>query len=272
MIINAAHDFGFVHIPKCAGSTIRQQLRGMDDLDERFFRSLEHPDLGKINANHLPLDILDRFYPEDLSALRSVTSYTLVRDPMDRFLSGVAQYVRGGGNDPGERMEPGQMTPQTALRIAGTIMDHMQETQGLTDHRHTLFMRQAAYVRLHGTQVIDHVYPVEAINDLMDRLDHQHGLTLERDQVWNPTVTYRVPAMAGGLKRVKDVARKALPLSAYARMRNLGVKLFTTKGAPALTETLRNDDKVQRFVNSFYAEDAEIYRAAQAAHPAPQAA
>ena len=93
MIINRQHDFGFVHIAKCAGSTIRQQLRGIDDAQGRFYRSIEHPVLGWINGNHIPLSVLQEHFPQDLAALRAVRSYTLTRDPMDRFISGVSQLL-----------------------------------------------------------------------------------------------------------------------------------------------------------------------------------
>lgn len=256
MIISTERHFGFVHIPKCAGSTIKRQLLGLHDIEDRFSGSMRHPELGRINANHLPLHILDRHFPQAFGALLEVTSYTLLRDPMDRFISGVAQFVRGEGR------EPGEMKPEALRRTAHGIMDYMESTPGLPDMGHMLFIRQADYISLRGTRVIDHAYPVEAIDDLMDRLEQEHGVKLLRGRVWNPTVTYRVPAMADGLKRLKSTAQKVLPVTVYAHVRDIGIRLFTTKGAPNLTGTLRNDARVRSFVDSFYAEDIALHRAA----------
>jgi hypothetical protein len=63
MIVSSKHDFAFVHIPKCAGSTIRHPLRDKDDFGGRFYRSIEVPGLGLVNANHLPLNILQEHFP-----------------------------------------------------------------------------------------------------------------------------------------------------------------------------------------------------------------
>ena len=260
MIISKAHDFGFVHIAKCAGSTIRQQLRDKDDLGGRFYRTMQHDALGHINANHLPLHILDKHFPEELAALRNVTSYTVLREPMDRFVSGVSQFLRDGGQ------EPGDLSAEALRATAHDVIAYMQEAPDLPDLRHTLFARQALYVSLGGERVITHTYPMRPLSALFDALERDHDLDLIRDKVWNPTVTYKVPAMAGPLKAAKDLAQKALPVGAYAKVRDLGVKLFTTKGVPKLNETLEGDGRVQDFVAEFYAEDAILYAEALARH------
>lgn len=260
MIISTKRNFGFVHIPKCAGSTIKRQLLDLHDIEGRFLNSMRHPELGKINANHLPLHVLDRHFPDAFAALRSVTSYTLVRDPMDRFISGVAQFVRDKGG------EPGEMTPGALRTTAHGIIDYMEAAPALPDMSHTLFIRQSDYVSLHGARVLDYVYPVEAVDDLMDKFERVYGVNLVRGQVWNPTVTYRMPAMAGGLKRLKGTAQRVLPLAAYAHARDLGIRLFTTKGAPKLTDTLRNDVRVLKFVQTFYGEDFALYGSARHVH------
>lgn len=260
MIISKAHDFGFVHIAKCAGSTIRHQLRDKDDLDGRFYRTMEHETLGHINANHLPLHVLDEHFPAELAALRDVTSYTVLRAPMDRFISGVSQYVRDGGQ------EPGDLSPSEIRSAAHGIIDYMESAPDLPDLRHTLFARQALYVMLDGERVVDHTFPMEPLSLLFDKLEQDHDLHLIRDKVWNPTVTYRVPAMAGPLKSAKDLAQKVLPIGAYARLRDLVVSVATTKGVPKLNETLEEDSRVQGFLAEFYAEDGELFAAAEAAH------
>ena len=258
MIISKAHDFGFVHIAKCAGSTIRQQLRDKDDLGGRFYKTMHHDTLGHINANHLPLHILDQYFPEEFAALRDVTSYTVLRDPMDRFISGISQFLRDGGR------EPGDLSPAEIRDAAHGVIAYMQTAPDLPDLLHTLFARQALYVTLHGAQVVNHTYPMRPLSALFDTLERDHDLHLIRDKVWNPTVTYKVPAMAGPLKTAKEVAQKVLPVGAYARVRDLGAALFTTKGVPKLNETLEADPKVRDFVAGFYAEDATLYAAALA--------
>lgn len=260
MLISKAHNFGFVHIAKCAGSTIRQQLRDKDDLGGRFYQTMQHEALGHINANHLPLHILEQHFPQELAALQDVTSYTVLREPMDRFISGVSQFLRDGGQ------EPGDLSPEALRTAAHGVITYMESAPDLPDLRHTLFARQALYVSLGGARVVTHTYPMRPLSALFDTLERDHDLHLIRDKVWNPTVTYKVPAMAGPLKAAKDLAQKALPVGAYAKVRDLGVKLFTTKGVPKLNETLQGDARVQDFVARFYAEDATLYADALARH------
>lgn len=261
MIVNRQRNFGFVHIAKCAGSTIRQQLRDLDDLGGRFYRTMQHPELGRINANHLPLSVLASSFPEDLAALRAVTSYTVTREPMDRFVSGVSQLVRDRGR------EPAELSRDEIVAAADDVIAHMESAPDLPELSYTLFARQAVYVDLDGARVVDHVFPMESLGALFDTLEREHGLALIRDRVWNPTVTYRVPASAGLLKRLKDVAKRALPVDAYARVRDLGVQLFTTKGVPKLEETLRGSSRVAGFVRDFYGADAALHREALERHP-----
>lgn len=263
MIISKAHDFGFVHIPKNAGSTIRHQLRDRDDFDGRFYRTIEHPALGPVNGNHLPLRVLAEHFPAEFAALRDVTSYTVLRAPMDRFVSGVAQLVRDRGGEPGEESAE-------ALRAAAHgAIDHMEAHPDLPDFAHTLFIRQRDYVLLDGARVVDRSYPMERLDALFDAFEADHGLVLQRDSVWNPTVTYRFPALTESLKAMKDVARKVLPVGAYARLRDIGIGLLTTKGVPKLNETLEADARVRDFVAGFYGEDAALHaEALRALQPA----
>ena len=256
MIISQAHDFGFVHIAKCAGSTIRQQLRDKDDLGQRFYRSMTHPDLGHINANHLSLDVLARYFPDEFAALRAVTSYTVVRAPMDRFISGISQFIRDSDR------EPGDLSEDQIRQTARNVITYMEALSGPPDYAHTLFIPQVNYVTLGEEQIIDHIYPMEALDRLFDRMEQVHGLTLVRDKVWNPTVTYRLGATARPLKIAKDVAQSVLPMGAYIRLRDLAIGVFTTRGVPKMQQALEADSAVKAFVRDYYAEDTRLHDAA----------
>jgi hypothetical protein len=258
MIISRAHDFGFVHIPKCAGSTIREQLRDKDDLQGRFYRTMQVEGLGKINGNHVPLRWLAEYFPADYAALRAVKSYAITRRPMDRFVSAVSQRIRAMGQ------EPGNLSATEIRRLTAEILADLDKAQGFPTGLYTIFMRQTDFTCHDGAQVLTELWPMENIDGFFDMLENRHGLPLIRDTVWNPTVTYRVPAMAGPLKRAKDMAKKLLPMNAYAKLRDLGIKAFTTKGAPNLNEVLLGTATITAFVADYYRADAEQHAAARA--------
>ncbi|MBW4710793.1 hypothetical protein KX928_23630 [Roseobacter sp. YSTF-M11] len=256
MIINKAHDFGFVHIPKCAGSTIRQQLRDKDDAQGKFYHTMTIPELGKVNANHLPLAVLAAHFPQDFEALRAVTSYAIARAPMERFISSMAQYLRRDDQNPAE-MSAAEIRKRTLAVIA-----ELSASGAAPEMRHTIFLRQAGYVFLQGEKIIDHVYPMTRMEALFDRIETQHGFDLIRDTVWNPTVTYRFPLISRPLKSLKETAQKLLPVKTYASVRDLGFRLFTTRGVAALNDTLLNMSEVTAFVQDYYGEDKKLYQEA----------
>ncbi len=116
----------------------------------------------------------------------------------------------------------------------------------------------------HGEQVVQHVIPIERMDLMFDALEHRHGLAIQRDSVWNPTVTYRDPRLAGPLDRAKKVAKKWLPVRQYAALRDLAVGVFATKGVAGLDEAVKGSDSVRAFVRDYYTKDAALHRAARA--------
>lgn len=255
MIINAQHDFGFVHIAKCAGSTIRQQLRDYDDLEGRLSRTMRIDGYGRINGSHLPLQVLADVFPDELAALRRVTSYTVCRDPLGRFASGIAQRLRG----PLGR-EPGEMTRAEIAAEIDSVIVYLDALNGFPTIDYTLFVPQIDYVELAGERVVTHVVPIERMNLLFDAIERVHGLPIQRDTVWNPTVTYRNPRLVKPLNRLKKFARKRLPVRQYGKLRDLGVRVFTRKGVPQLEEAVKGSDRVRDFVQSYYAQDIALHR------------
>ncbi|MEL7347629.1 MAG: sulfotransferase family 2 domain-containing protein [Pseudomonadota bacterium] len=263
MIVSAVHNFGFVHIPKCAGSTIRHQLRERDDLKGRFYRNIAHPTLGRINGNHLTLAVLRQEYPDAFAALQAVESYTIVRDPTERFVSAVAQAVRDEGG------EAGALSARQIAVLAHRLIGELERAEGVLTGVHILFERQIEYVMLDGSSIVDHVFPMERLDALFEAMATRHDLHLNRETVWNPTVTYRFPALTKTLKRMKDRAKKTLPVAGYTRLRDAALPIFTTRGVPKLNQTLLEDDRIQAFIAERYAEDAALHRTALAALAAP---
>ena len=257
MIICEARNFGYVHIAKCAGSTIRHQLREFDDLDGRFFQTVAIDGVGRVNGNHLPLTTLARFFPDDLERLRQVTSYAIVRDPADRFVSGIAQRFRSQLG-----REPSDAEREDIEEVVADVITTMEADPDTLDRGHVYFTRQASYIEMDGERIIDRIVPFERIDVLFDQLEADHGFSLNRESIWNPTVTYRYPAVTSGIKQLKDVAKRVLPVSSYMRVRDIAVPLLTRKGAPKFAEVVLRTSGVDRFVSSFYRRDAELHASA----------
>lgn len=266
MIVNSAHDFGFVHAAKCGGATVRAQIRDMDDFGGRFFRMIDHPTLGRLNGNHLPMAVLEAHFPDAYAALRRVRSYMLCRDPMERFVSAVSQWLRS------ERgRQPADLSPEEVHAVARELIGALGAAPPPTRPDLVYFVPQTAYATLRGAPAVDEVIPLERIDRLFDAFAERHGIELVRDSVWNPTVTYRVGWLAPALHRARDAAQRTLPVAAYARLRDVGLAVFTRRGAPNFAATLREAPGLRAFVADHYAADAELHRAALAAADADAA-
>jgi hypothetical protein len=90
MIISEKYKFCFIHIPKCAGTSIRTMIRAADP--DRFQQwgwnwMPRHQRYG--DTAHMPLIDLA---PNLLAQVRKFRTVTMVRDPMDRFYSSVEQH------------------------------------------------------------------------------------------------------------------------------------------------------------------------------------
>lgn len=90
MIISEKHRFAFIHIPKCAGTSIRTMIREADP--DRFQQwgwswMPRHQRYG--DTAHMPLVDLT---PPLLNQVRNFRTVTIVRDPLDRFHSSVEQH------------------------------------------------------------------------------------------------------------------------------------------------------------------------------------
>src|SRR5690554_2986132 len=92
MIINDAHQFVFIHIPKCAGTAVRVRLGEFDSSGGAFSISKGfHTEIGELDMAHIPLPVLKRFFPEPYEKVRTYESFAIVRDPFQRFSSSLFQ-------------------------------------------------------------------------------------------------------------------------------------------------------------------------------------
>lgn len=88
MIISDTYRFAFIHIPKCAGTTVRQYF---DKYDQKAIESglKSHPEFGVFDYNHIPLHVLHYFFLTEYEKVRAYYSFAILRDPFARFPSSV---------------------------------------------------------------------------------------------------------------------------------------------------------------------------------------
>ena len=95
MIISDSQKFAFLHVPKCAGTTIRQALLQYDSRKNHYwlYQKICISSPGKENITriidkaHLPLKILQRLYPRDYALLFEYSTFATCRHPRKRLIS-----------------------------------------------------------------------------------------------------------------------------------------------------------------------------------------
>jgi len=134
MVINEAHRFVFVHIPKCGGSSIREVLEKYNQWPHAGIPKVrETPTHGIIDHGHIPLFTLKELYPVSFDQVCSYESFAIVRNPFDRFFSSVQQKMRM------DLFRANQvLRPFTESEIVNEIQIVVNYLSGLPDSTHQL--------------------------------------------------------------------------------------------------------------------------------------
>lgn len=262
MIINDTSRFVFVHIPKCAGSYVRQYLQPYDETGGVFTARVdEHPRLGLLNFVHMPLFILREHFPEEYAKIRSYRTFALVRDPMQRFPSSMAEYLKIKGT-PIKHVGPTEL--ETEVKSVVRFLSENADFGTLLPQEYIHFQRQIDYVVDNGECLIDNLYPVERVESLLAAIGEALGRELQpqQDGGWrtpNQSVVYRHPWVHAMVEWARPVATRCitpvLPRATKNWLRRMVYVPRQNRSAEAF-----QTDAVKRFVNEYYQADFELYQ------------
>lgn len=261
MIASEKHGFAFIHIPKNAGTSIREQLMEIDDFQSAFFRTKQHPELGSYDSGHVPLATLRDLFPDAFEKISGLTSYAIVRDPAERFLSALAQRSREF-----QRQLPDSLDEATIRAEVDKVIDNISSDR-LVPQEFVHFTRQSDFIVLDDRQFVDHVYPIEAFDKLVAAIEGHLGHSMLAGFHVNKTVTYRYPALTGLLSRGRNLAKTHLPRTQYNWLRDRARNTFTKPGVSQLADAVRQSDSTMAFIRDHYRRDFEIYEAARRNSP-----
>lgn len=271
-VIRERDNFAFVHIPKCGGTSIRASLEALfpdrGPPDHWLYGGIEpHPVLGRIMPAHMPLAVLADHFPQILVQLQQVRSFALVRAPLSRFASSMAQHLRQFHGVMLNDLTT-EETKQHLDRVFGAL-SHAPDWPGV---EYVHFLRQTDFVGLRGDQLVDDVFPIENINGLTVEMGKYIGQTLPSPGHENATIHNPTAALSAA-KAIGGVLRRFVPERIYGRTRRM---LEQRLGRPTLTDRYRAHrlselPAVRDFVAEFYAADAVLHQNALAQNgPGPR--
>ena len=257
MIISDRYKLAFIHIPKCAGTSVRSQLASLDDRDGMFdSRVDEHPTLGQLDYVHIPLKILKAHFPEEFSCLCSYQTFAITRDIHDRFASALAQYCDYQTDTPIKRHSQKSLTEQAyqiierleALRQSGECPDLLP-----ADLIH--FQPQRDYVYCGDDRIVETLIPIEEVDQYLSELLFARNMLPVAAEA-NASVAYRnsgLRLLSNMANRVVRAPGRFVPESFRPAVRAMIYASESRKVSAAF-----DDKTVRDFVSEFYKRDDEM--------------
>jgi hypothetical protein len=260
MIIDDTHRAAFVHIPKCAGTSVRRQLEQVDSYGGYFWGRRDDGPLGFVDYGHLPLFAIAKGFPAELGKLRAYRSFAVTREPHARFASAVFERLQEFHGVPKLRVNA-----ETALREARSVIAWLSDRGSFYDSDYIHFCRQCDYVVLDGERIIDSVFALESIEHLARALETSFKVSFDPERRERINFASGNPILAL-LLRTKPIYSRLTTWGFRERVLLL-LRRWRVQRPDALYEMLSNEAEVSRFVESYYAEDIELHRAAMSDPP-----
>ena len=256
MLVSQRHKAAFVHIPKCGGSTIRQQFSGISDIEKDFTGPFDHPEMGRVRLGHLPLWALREHYPDAFAALTTCRIHALTRDPFDRFESAVSEYLYHQ-----ETKRINEFTADEVLTFARDIIENVSKTEKLTALKYCHFIRQSEFVFLDGAQVVEAVYPLSKINRLIKDLGAATDTDAATGLHSNQTLDFKIKGSEKTLRRLSGMSKQLLPMKLHARAKKWVKSLITQQGSKHKGFSRKNAE-ISDFITAYYAQDIALFESA----------
>jgi hypothetical protein len=260
MIINDAHCFAFVHIPKCAGTSVRKQLEAYDKYAGAFDAKVAHPVLGNVHLAHLPLDVLREHYPTAFDEVFRYHSFAVLRDPIERFVSAIRQRLREFRHVPDSLV-----TNDVVMREAQTVLDFLHQSPDTIALEYVHFVRQCRFVCLDGSQIIKTLCPVDDLSALARFVRHNMGIQFDPLAEHNISRSLRDPLVEKIVTFVRPVAVRLIAPQARAFIWSKMVRAGLYENARAANRHAAAVASLETAIEAFYSEDRKLFEAVKRA-------
>ena len=263
MIISPRHGFIFVHVPKCAGTSVRTQLIACDPTHIALAQPGTHPVLGQIDYGHIPLTDLRAHFPEHFNYLCNLRSFAVMRDPLSRFGSSLRQTLW--------RYEQKHMTliaPDVLRTRTLEILDEVAAEIEKPSAKFIFFARQTDFTFEEGIRRVNHLVPIEHVGAFITFIAAETGTPMDADRRSNQNVELRAKWLGPTAFAVNGFLRKRLPLDIHDRIKQTALRLLSSRKNAADESGILKMPEVRQFVDTYYAEDQKLYAQAQAEAPA----
>ncbi|KPQ20037.1 MAG: Sulfotransferase family [Halomonas sp. HL-93] len=262
MIICEKHKFVFIHIPKCAGTSIRGILEPFDSRAGKYKGRVDHhPELGDLDYVHIPLFTLrDHFRPE-FETVKQYWSFAVMRDPHARFASSVSQNLNKYSEKPIQKR-----SLQDIDLCIREIIDFLSDNgmgQILLPPEYIHFQRQVDFIELEGERVVTSLYAINQVDKLLLDVSRHTGNRLS-DFAPDGTMTTANQSKVFRSDLLRRLIESSRP--ATEKVRNILPEDFKQKIRDQVyvprdqrMRELFAADHIRAFIRDYYAEDIRLY-------------
>jgi len=268
MIINDKHRFVFVHIPKCAGTTVRGPLtrfNGWQLAGPPWLKT--HSELGRLDYTHIPLFVLREHFTIEFEAIQDYQSFAVVRDPFTRFASSVSQRLKMYSDTPIQKRS--QYEIRSVIDECIDYLSHQPRDLHLLPPEYIHFQKQVDYIELDGTRTLKKLYTMNDIRELLTDVGRLVGQNLVKpspekggETSMNRSVVFRNDFLRRVIETIRPTTKNLvnmLPESSKKRIRD---RVYVARDQRMKDTFAANH--VRTFVSEYYADDIAIYLEASA--------
>ncbi|RIJ20464.1 hypothetical protein D1224_15200 [Henriciella barbarensis] len=255
MIISDKFQFAFIHIPKCAGTSIRNHLDHLNEYSEfSAGRINSHPMCGFMDYTHIPLAKLNEYFFYAFEKVCAYESFALIRNPYERFFSSLSQHSRVYLNT-----NIASMSKKQVIESANSVCDQISQKDLIDDYRFIHFEKQSNFLEIDGTRVVKTVIDVSEAQRLLDIIaqitDEPSSEVGEKNaaRVFQSSAHRKLTQLAKQINLVRSLGQK-LPMVSHLAREIMYKPAKTSLSRTYMTKWLRD------FIDNYYARDFEIWR------------
>ena len=262
MIISDEQKFAFIHIPKNAGSNIRNQIKSFDSYNGRFSSICDHPVLGSVHLAHLTIDQIRNVFPEVYDKLCMYMSIAIVRDPSERFFSALNQHLREFHG-----MRQSEINDRILVDLAFELLEKLKEIDSRRVVEFCHFTRQVEFVQDDNGFRAKRIFPFEEMQSAMAFVLEHFQMEVQADEnarEYNATIQARSPLVRMGVQALRPVAA-VFPTKFQDAVRRmfLATGLYSQGNASTASRALANEE-LKALLYERYSEDFKLYELVKA--------
>lgn len=253
MIINDKHKFAFIHIPKCAGTTIRMSLEKYDSSKGKYSHANGFdPSVGRIDMGHIPLARLRELFPDDYEKVCGYNSFAVVRDPFRRFPSSLYQHLAMYSEKPVRTM-----TREDFISALEKIIRYLEVRDTFLDYQFIHFQKQTDYIYDLGEKVVGNIYTPQTLDHMFADIGGLFGEKIILHKQAGEGLIYREGAYATVASIINKIYAGCLKGIAPESLVKYAKQKFMQKPANAYADVFGSNE-VKDFIRDYYKEDLEL--------------